>query len=268
MKPNDELIRSRSHPLIKRMRAAARGRDDGGLVLAVGERLVRDAVRCGIEVESILVREDVAGELHGEFAPSAAVECRAATRAAMEAIGALTQVPGVLALIEPPAARGAAELEAFVGALDGPALVLGVHGVADPGNLGALARCAEAAGASAIVVAGDGARPFGTKALRGSMGTLLRLPVFQVEAPGAAMEGLDRAGFAQLAARTRGGAPLGSLPIDPRTAVWVSSETGEEPAEFARCVGVTIPMGGAVESLNVSVAGALLLYEFTRVHGT
>ena len=54
----------------------------------------------------------------------------------------------------------------------GPALVLGVVGVADPGNLGALVRVAEAAGASAVIVAPGGARPFGPKSLRGSMGSL------------------------------------------------------------------------------------------------
>lgn len=226
-------------------------------MLLEGERLVLDALGAGLEPELLLVRED-----HGDLlARLGGPRTRAVAPSLFERLGTLSTPPGVLGIFPRPARLDEGALEAQ---LDRHDLVLGVAGVADPGNLGALARCAEAAGATALVLAPGGARPFTPKALRGSMGSLLRLSVYEVVDLGRAVASLAGAGFGQRVAATRGGAPLNQAVFPERVVVWMSGETGEAPPELSTCDPVTIPMAGEVESLNVTVAGALMLFAAGR----
>ena len=205
----------------------------------------------------------------GDPAPEGAgPHLRVATAAAMEGLGATRTTPPVVAIARTPPPADAAALAARIALAEGPLRLVCATGVSDPGNLGAIARCAEAFGAAGLVIAGaDGARPFGAKALRGSMGSLLRVPVYRVSDAGAALDVLAAADVESWAAATRGGDPLHSAPFGRRVALWVTGETGDAPVELARCRGVTIPMDGAVESLNVSVAAALVLHEVRRRQG-
>jgi TrmH family RNA methyltransferase len=248
------IIRSRSNPSIKRVGAVRAGKLTG-LVLE-GDRLIDDARRAGLALELVLVaesREERARELE---ASGTAVQ-----RVGDGLLGSASELatsPGILAICAPPPARPAAGLEA------GPrALVLVAAGVADPGNLGALARSAEAAGAQALCVV-SGASPWNSKALRGSMGSLLRLPVHVFRDAGACARELTGRGFRQVRAATRGGVPMARFDWSGPIALWVGSETGELPGAAADLEAVTIPMRGAAESLNVAVAASLLLYASGR----
>jgi TrmH family RNA methyltransferase len=160
----------------------------------------------------------------------------------------------VLAVAAAPAERS---LDALAPAT-APLLAIAC-GVADPGNLGALARTAEAAGASALVLLG-GASPWNPKALRGSMGSLLRLPVVRLQGAELVRSALARAGWRQLRAATRGGAMFDETDWSPPLALWLASETGDLPDAALDVEAVTIPMAGPVESLNVTVAAAVLLF--------
>jgi len=167
--------------------------------------------------------------------------------------------PGILALAPVPAAADLSSLR-----LDERSLLLVACGVADPGNLGALGRSAEAFGAQAMFVVRGSASPWSDKALRGSMGSFLRLPVgYGLESDALAAE-LRGRGVRQLCALTRGGRD--PLEVDWRgpLALWIGSETGSLPAVSRWFEGVTIPMRGDVESLNVAVAASLLLYTSGR----
>jgi len=256
MDEGHEVIRSRANPSLKRVDRVARGKEPDAMLLE-GERLVLDALGAGHLAELLLVREDHVALLERLEGP----RTRAVAPSLFERLGTLSTPPGVLGIFPRPARRDEEALEAE---LDRHELVLGVAGVADPGNLGALARCAEAAGATALVLAPGGARPFTPKALRGSMGSLLRLAVYEVADLGRAVGSLAAAGFGQRVAATRGGAPLDDAVFPRRVAVWMSGETGEAPPELSVCEPVTIPMGGEVESLNVTVAGALMLFAARR----
>jgi TrmH family RNA methyltransferase len=256
MDDGHEVIRSRSNAALKRVDRVGRGKEEG-LVLLEGERLVRDAIGAGLEAELLLVREDLADRFEDLAGPST----RRVAEPLFDRLGTLSTPPGVLGVFARPAVLGEAALEAD---LDRHALVLGVAGVADPGNLGALARCAEAAGATALVVAPGGARPFTPKALRGSMGSLLRLDVYEVGDLERVVSALGGAGFDQCVAATRGGDALGDRRFGERVAIWMSAETGEAPAALEACAPVSIPMAGEVESLNVTVAGALMLFAARR----
>lgn len=252
-----EPIRSRDNPELKRLKAAAAGREEDLIVLE-GERLVRDALRAELPLETIYVGLRRA-ELATEF-EQAGVRVRRVDDDLLEAASALKNSQGVLALAAPPARRTLDDTH-----LGPEALVLVVAGVADPGNLGALARSAEAAGAEAIGVVAGSVSPWNPRVLRGAMGSLLRLPVLRWGSAQEASEELAEHGFRQARAATRGGRAPSQFDWTGRIAVWLGAETGELPPACSAFERITIPMHAAVESLNVSVAGSLLLFAAGRV---
>ena len=254
---SDTTIRSRSNPLLKRIGAIQAGREPATLVLE-GDRLIDDARAAGHALEIVLVDESRparAAELERARVPSRLVEA-----GLLQRVSALKTSPGILALCPTPAPVDLAAL-----AVGPRTLVLVVAGVADPGNLGALARAAEALGATALVCARGGASPWNEKALRGSMGSLLRLPVVRDADSDAVAATLAARGVRQVAAATRGGADPRRFDWRGPLALWIGAETGDLPASAARFETLTIPIRAAVESLNVTVAAALLLFASGRV---
>lgn len=254
-----EPIRSRDNPELKRLKAAAAGREDS-LIALEGERLVRDALSAGLPLECVFVglrREALVLEFE-----RAGARVRVVDDELLEAASALKSSQGVMALAAPPSPRTLADTH-----LGPEALVLVVAGVADPGNLGALARSAEAAGAEALGIVAGGVSPWNPRVLRGAMGSLLRLPVLRWPAADEASEELVEHGFRQVCAATRGGRAPSQFDWSGRIALWLGAESGELPPVCATFERITIPMHAAVESLNVSVAGSLLLFAAGRVPG-
>jgi TrmH family RNA methyltransferase len=219
--------------------------------------LIHDALACGVPHEVQLLaeqREERARELEAR-----GLSVARAAPAAMSRASGLVTPPGIVALARAPRPAPLAA--------PGPgALVLVVAGVADPGNLGALARSAEAAGADALVCIAGGASPWSAKALRGSMGSLLRLPVHSFASSAAARDELARLGYRQVCAETRGGLPPERVDWRGPIALWIGPETGCAP-DWSGFTAVTLPMAGRVESLNVTVAAALLLFAARRAQG-
>lgn len=259
MKRSSPVVRSAQNPHVKRARAVLAGREKE-LVALEGDRLVDDARRSGLELEAILLaadRTERAAELQAAGLPLVRVE-----RPLLERVSSLSAAPGILALARVPPPPDPDALPA-----DPAALLLVVAGLQDPGNLGALARSAEAAGALGLAVVAGGARPFSEKAVRGSMGSLLRLPVWRFPRADELVERLAARGFRQLSAATRGGLPPDEVDWRGPIAVWIGPETGLLPAACRKLERVTIPMRGRVESLNAAVAASLLLYAAGRVGG-
>lgn len=145
-------------------------------------------------------------------------------------------------------------------------LVPVVAGVQDPGNVGAIIRAAAAFGASGIAVLEGSASPFGWKALRGAMGATFRLPI----AAGAAIEDVLQAAQQRrirlVAAVPRGGTPLHAMDFRQPTAIVLGAEGAGLPAAAMAAADdtITIPVLAPVESLNVAIAAALILYEASR----
>jgi 23S rRNA (guanosine2251-2'-O)-methyltransferase len=144
-------------------------------------------------------------------------------------------------------------------------LVLVLDGVTDPRNLGAVLRAADGAGASGVVIPKDRAVGVTAAAVKASAGASEYVRVARVTNLRRAVEAMKRAGL-WIYASELGGTPYTELDLTGGVAFVLGSE-GRGVRRLVRegCDGtVSIPMYGAVESLNVSVAAAVLIYEARR----
>lgn len=258
-----ERISSRQNPIVRRFRDAAAGRGDAaGQLLLDGAHLVEDAIAAGVRLEIAAFTERY---LPSRFDTLAARAAAAGARvvvvpdAVMGAMSPVQQSSGVVAL----GRHSPAPLTAvFTGRAP---LVLLLDAIQDPGNVGAIIRTAEACGATGVVADPAGADPFGWKALRGAMGSTFRLPVAR-HTLADAVTGARAHGLRILATVPRGGTPLPACDMRGPAAILLGGEgagLGSTALEAADEL-ITIPMRSPVESLNVAVAAALVLYEAAR----
>jgi TrmH family RNA methyltransferase len=145
-------------------------------------------------------------------------------------------------------------------------VTLVLAGLQDPGNVGAVIRAAAAFGASGIVAIDGSANPFGWKALRGARGGTFRVPVAARGTMNEVITAAQKTRVRLVDAVPRGGTPLPELDLRTPTAIILGGEGAGLPAEFVKAMhqAVTIPMQQPVESLNVAVAAAVILYEAMR----
>jgi RNA methyltransferase, TrmH family len=134
--------------------------------------------------------------------------------------------------------------------------------VADPGNAGTVLRVADAAGADAVILAGDCVDPHNGKCVRASAGSLFHLPVSRVRDTGAALRTCRDAGLRILAAHGYADAELDSLDLTTPAAWVFGNEAHGLPVTVLGAVdaGVRIPIYGKAESLNLASAAAVCLY--------
>jgi TrmH family RNA methyltransferase len=140
--------------------------------------------------------------------------------------------------------------------------------VRDPGNAGTVVRCADAAGADAVVFAGHSVDAYNPKTVRASVGSLFHLPIAVEPDPAAAVRAAQAAGLVVLAADGAGEADLDeSEALLARPTAWLfGNEAWGLPDELAALADhrVRIPIHGRAESLNLSTAAALCLYASAR----
>ncbi len=147
-----------------------------------------------------------------------------------------------------------------------PPLIMLLDGVTDPHNLGAVIRSAEVLGGHGVIIPERGAAPVTGAAVKASAGATERVPVARVGHLLGVVDFLRKKGVRVLATAAGQGEALDATTLTGPTAFVLGSEgRGAREAVLRRCDGlVQIPQRGAVASLNVSVAGALLLYEAMR----
>ena len=142
--------------------------------------------------------------------------------------------------------------------------------IRDPGNAGTVLRCADAAGADGVVLAGSSVDPYNGKAVRASAGSLFHVPISIGPPVAEAVSSCRRAGLTVLAADATGETTLDDL-IDARRLVgpvaWLfGNEAWGLPAEVRELADdvVRIPIYGRAESLNLAAAAAVCLYASAR----
>jgi TrmH family RNA methyltransferase len=239
------VITSLENPRVKevlRLRKARERRREG-LFLAEGRREVSRAIAAGLTVRSVYVAPELIPDWPGGDEVSARVLAKMTYRADPE---------GVLAVVEIPVRTLPEE----------STLLLVAVGIEKPGNLGAMARTADAAGAAALLIAEANVDPWNPNAIRASTGAVFTLPI--VEATRDEIAALPQRKIAAVL-----GAKHTHTDADYRepTAFLVGAEDDGLSAEWRAVadVEVEIPMqGAAADSLNASAPAAVLLFEAVR----
>lgn len=250
-----------------RVKAAVRLRDRRereatGLTIVDGAREILRALDAGVRVETAFLAEDL---LRSADAHAAAdrLRHRPATLAVSSSVLAKVafgeRSDGIVAIVETPR-TGLADL-----AVPEDALVVVIEGLEKPGNLGAVLRTADGAGAHAVIAADPRTDPFNPNAIRASLGTIFGLPVI------AATTAETLAWL-----RARGIRPVAAI-VDATTAYTdadlrgpLAVVLGSEAEGLSRAwqdsdvTPIAIPMRGIADSLNVSIAAAIVLYEAVR----
>jgi TrmH family RNA methyltransferase len=245
-------------------RELARARkDDDSRILIDGWRLLLEARQARVPIEVAAFSTDALTSPQTAAAADelilAGAEVLAVPPPVMEAISPVRTSSGVVAIGR---RQPASVADVFSHAAS---LVLLALDVQDPGNLGAMIRAAEAAGATGLMACGACADPFGWKALRGSMGSAFRLPIARTSID-EATQGARAAGVPIFAAAARHGHPLFDTNLTGPAVFLLGAEGSGLPIGVLQQADgmISIPMRAPVESLNVAVAAALLLYEAMR----
>ena len=258
-----------SSPSNPRVTAAARlrdrrERDRRGLTLVDGGREVGRAVAAGVGIEESFVCPALVRTPDAEQAVRALETLGppvwTVSEPAFAKVAFGDRSDGVIAVIRPPAA----DLAGLT--LPVNPLVVVLERVEKPGNLGAILRSADGAGADAVIVADPGTDLYNPNAVRASLGTIFSVPVAAAAADEVRAFLRDR-GILVVAARLEAAEPPWRVDLRGPVAVVLGSEATGLEGEWARdasTVGVRIPMHGVADSLNVSVAAAILLYEARR----
>jgi TrmH family RNA methyltransferase len=252
-------ITSRRHPLVLACRQIAAGRGEPGEILLDGEHLVDEALAAQIRVRAVLVR---GAEELARRAEAAGADVHAVTSDVIAAASPVRTPSGVvaIALWQPQPL-----IDAFRASTG---LAIALVDVQDPGNVGSVIRSADALGASAVVAAGATADPGGWRALRAAMGSTFRVPVCRADVD--ALFDAARARRARIVATTvADGEPLDSLRLDGPAVVLLGNEGAGLPEAVVRRADarVRVPMRAGVNSLNVAVTAALILYASQRPRG-
>jgi tRNA G18 (ribose-2'-O)-methylase SpoU len=180
----------------------------------------------------------------------------------LDAIAGFHLHRGILALGEKPPTP---DVEACLESLGPDAVVVAACGIGNHDNMGGVFRNAAAFGAGAVLLDGRCCDPFYRKAIRVSVGAVLRTPMAVGLDALAMVDGLAASGFEVLALTPGASEPLDAAPRGGRVAIVLGPEgPGLSPAVIARCRPVGIPMSGGFDSLNVSVASGIALHHFTR----
>lgn len=230
-------------------------REATGLILVEGERVISDALELGV-VEDLFATPDAAGV--ASSAEVGGVRPLWVSASVLKSLSDAVTPQGAVAIARSPLIP-----LADVSSWD---LVLVLDEVRDPGNAGTLLRAAVAAGASAVIFTEGSVDATNPKTVRASAGALFRVPV----ANGAGLEQVaelaHRAGAVMVGAAAEATLPLYEAALSGPIAVVVGNEahglSGDRSALLDETV--RIPMPGPQESLNVSIAGALVLFEAVR----
>ncbi|MBV9959023.1 MAG: RNA methyltransferase [Acidobacteria bacterium] len=259
------MITSRDNEGVRRARRVRDGKADGEIFIE-GVRLCEEAARARLHIRDVIRTEDFSREERGARLLSELKREGARLLCVSEKVFASlsdTKTPqGIVVIAERP------ETDASVldEALSGAALIVILHRLNNPSNAGAIVRTAEAAGASGIITTVGTTDLFSPKALRGAMGSSFRLPVWAGASFEQSIEWCRERGLRTVCADLR--ATRAHTEIDwtePRALVLGSEAHGLSADEIAQAdEALLIPMRPPVESLNVAVAAAIILYEAAR----
>lgn len=263
-------IEGRHNSLVKQVRQAfAHGElTDQGDCAIEGVHVVEEAIRSGLRFRAVLFRESAATTAERLLPQIGAhVETIILPDKIFDGAVASETPQGVAALVK---LKEYSLEDLFERLQVGPIVV--VSGLQDPGNLGTILRSAEAFGSAGVILGEGTVSRFNSKVIRGSAGSVFRLPVLTVKTTGGIetiLEKLRTKGVRLIATSSHKGTRLDEASLKAPSAIFVGSEGAGLPRELMARMDetVAIPHSPRVESLNAGVAASIVLYEVARQRG-
>ena len=236
-----------------------------------GIRAVAEAIEAGKYIDKVLIRKDLAGDLARELFAKIKQYGILTQRVPVEKLNRITRRnhQGVVALLSPVAYQRLENIIPLIYETGRDGLLVVLDSVTDTRNFGAIARTADCAGADAIVVPERGSASLSGDAVKTSAGALFHLPVCREKDTVSAVKFLKENGFRIIGATEKGASPYTEADFKVPCAIVMGAEdTGISPEVIRLCDDLAaIPMLGHIESLNVSVAAGVMLYEAVRQRG-
>lgn len=258
-------ITSRDNSLLRQARSVRDGKDEE-LIYVEGLRLAEEALRSGLKVEAIIysdeiVRKERAGRSI-EHLSRVASRIASVSEKLLESVSYTKTPQGIVLLAQRPSVTA----DRLAQVLGPTSLLVVLHQINNPVNVGAILRTAEAAGASGVITTQHTSDPFSPKSLRGSMGSAFRLPIWKDAKYAEVINLCEARNIRTVSTTTSAKTCYTELNWSKATALILGPEsTGLADEESAAATEtVSIPMLGEVESLNVSVAAGILLFEAAR----
>lgn len=257
-------ITSRDNPKIKFARLVRDGKEREFIFLE-GLRLAEEIFRAALKIQEIFHTENFARSERGrEFLKTVPTIATEVSEKVFDSIADTKNSQGIVVIAGKPA-KGKEQIETNLQKTKSP-LVLMLHQVNNPANLGAILRTAEAAGVAGIITTKNSADAFSTRALRGAMGASLRLPVWRGEDFFEALEWSREQNLKSVCADINSRKSYTEIDWQIGRLLILGSE-GHGLSEAERTAtdeNLIIPMTNGVESLNLAVACGVILFEAMR----
>lgn len=256
------MITSPDNPLVKKLNKlkTKKGRDETRLFLIEGKRFVDEAIRKKA-FENVIVTEKFYDELSGSLNGISESKIIIVSDNIMGSISTTETPPGILAVCpfinKPPEELLDIPDKGFYVALDR---------VSDPGNVGTLIRSAHAFNASGIFLSKDCADVYNPKTVRATAGSIFHVPLSRNASIETVINKCRALKIKVLALQQESQKPLSSIKFDSPVLILIGSETGlDENLRNLADETTFIPMPGKSESLNLSVAGSIAMYEASKI---
>lgn len=255
------IITSRENPLIKLVAAlqvSSEKRKRNGLFVLEGLRICKDACDNGIKFDKLIVSDAAAEKYAADTEKFSLIsdECYKIPDSLFKKISDTKTPQGIIAVAKMPVTGSCG--------IDKNGKYIALENVSDPSNLGAISRTAEALGVNGIILSSDGCDPYSPKALRASMGTLLRVPVFVTESFAETLKSTGLKRYACVVDKTA--ESIKEQSFENGSVVMIGNEANglADSAKQSADVLVTIPMTGRAESLNAAAAAAIAMWEMMK----
>lgn len=236
-----------------------------------GVRAVIEALDAGKEIDKILIKRDIQSDLSKELFAALRGRMIPVQRVPVERIDRITRKnhQGVIAFVSPIVYQRTEDVVPFLFEQGKSPLLLMLDGITDVRNFGAIARTCECAGVDAIIIPSKNSVTVNADAVKTSAGALLTLPVCKEQSLTATIKYLKDSGFRMLAATEKGDYDYSKANYSDPTCIIMGAEDTGVPYEHLKYCDewVRIPLMGKIESLNVSVAAGILIYEAVKQRG-
>lgn len=233
-----------------------------------GIRPVIEAIQADKEIDKILIKKDLQGDLARELMDILKGKLIQVQRVPQERLDRYTRKnhQGVIAFVSAVTYQKLEDIIPFIYEQGKDPFIVLLDGVTDVRNFGAIARTCECAGVDAIVIPSKGSASVNADAIKTSAGALHVLPVCKEKNIYEAIRFLQRSGVKVYVASEKSARNYTEIEYDGPTAIVMGSEdSGVSPENIRICDEmVKIPQFGTIGSLNVSVASSILIYEVVR----